>query len=368
MGQQTKKKKILVYAFYVIVTVCILAFVLSLGDVDEMFTLLGSVDMGNIALAFLMLAIYLAFYPLSLVILTRARGCDVDNKTTYNIAMTEHFFNGITPFATGGQPFQVYAFSKAKVKVSESTSLLLMNFMVFMLVTNGFAALALIYFSRLVTDLPMALVAAFGFIMNFTVLAFTMLIAMNRRVAKLFSSIVDFLAKKKLFSKFLAPRADSIKEYFEQVQEAFAHLVRKKGAFLGALITKIFSMAAYYATTFFILRALHIDVPPSEFFYTICATSFAITMVVFLPTPGSSGGIEFAFKSIFATMAVGASAAISYSGMLIWRLLTYYIVMLISLAFYILLEIGFSRKAKRAAQATTLPDGSADADGKETEQ
>ena len=370
MKKKINKKKVAMYVFYVLVTVCILAFVLSLGDVDEMFIMLGSVDMPSIGMAFLMLAIYMATYPLSLVILARARHVGVNKRTTYNIAMTEHFFNGITPFATGGQPFQVYSFSKAKVKAAESTSLLLMNFMVFMLVTNGFAACALIYFRRLVTDLPMALVAAFGFIMNFAVLGFTMLIAMNHKVAKLLSKFVDFLARRRLFSKFLAPRAESMKTYFVQVQEAFSNLIRKKGVFLGALLTKILSMGAYYSTTFFILRALHIDVPPSEFFYTICATSFAITMVVFLPTPGSSGGIEFAFKSIFATIAVSASAATSYSGMLIWRLLTYYIVMLVSLIFYIALEVGFSRKARRAAeegaQEPTI-EGATDENSQETE-
>lgn len=370
MKKKINIKKVAMYVFYVLVTVCILAFVLSLGDVDEMFMMLGSVDMPSIGMAFLMLAIYMATYPLSLVILTRARHVGVNKRTTYNIAMTEHFFNGITPFATGGQPFQVYSFSKAKVKAAESTSLLLMNFMVFMLVTNGFAACALIYFRRLVTDLPMALVAAFGFIMNFAVLGFTMLIAMNHKVAKLLSKFVDFLAKRRMLSKFLAPRAESMKTYFAQVQEAFSNLLRKKGVFLGALLTKILSMGAYYSTTFFILRALHIDVPPSEFFYTICATSFAITMVVFLPTPGSSGGIEFAFKSIFATIAVSASAATSYSGMLIWRLLTYYIVMLVSLIFYIALEVGFSRKARRAAEvsAQELPtEGATDEKSTETE-
>lgn len=370
MKKKINIKKVAMYVFYVLVTVCILAFVLSLGDVDEMFMMLGSVDMPSIGMAFLMLAIYMATYPLSLVILTRARHVGVNKRTTYNIAMTEHFFNGITPFATGGQPFQVYSFSKAKVKAAESTSLLLMNFMVFMLVTNGFAACALIYFRRLVTDLPMALVAAFGFIMNFAVLGFTMLIAMNHKVAKLLSKFVDFLAKRRMLSKFLAPRAESMKTYFAQVQEAFSNLLRKKGVFLGALLTKILSMGAYYSTTFFILRALHIDVPPSEFFYTICATSFAITMVVFLPTPGSSGGIEFAFKSIFATIAVSASAATSYSGMLIWRLLTYYIVMLVSLIFYIALEVRFSRKAHRAAEvsAQELPtEGATDEKSTETE-
>jgi len=346
MEQQFKKKKIGIYILYAAVTIFILAIVLSLGDIGEIFETMRTADFRYILLALLCLIIYMALYPLSLCILTKARGCEIRMRDTYNIAMTEHFFNGITPFATGGQPFQAYAYSKRGVKVSESTSLLLMNFMVFMLVTNGFAACALFYFQRFVTDGAMAAIAVVGFGINFTVLAFTFIIATNKWVCKALSKFVAFLCKFKWIAKFLAPKAESLNEYFVQVQEAFAALIKKKGAFLLALFTKILSMAAYYMTTFFILRALYIDVPMSEIFFVICGTSFAITMVVFLPTPGSSGGIEFAFKSVFATLAAGAAASVAYGGMLIWRLLTYYLVMLISLLFYIYFEIQISKQGK----------------------
>jgi uncharacterized protein (TIRG00374 family) len=261
--------------------------------------------------------------------------------------MTEHFFNGITPFATGGQPFQAYAYKKAGVRVSESTCLLLMNFMVFMIVTNGFALSSLFYFKRFVTDGAMAAIAVVGFTMNFSVLGITVLLATSSHVRKWLSALLDFLCKFGWIARLLAPRVENLKEYFVNVQEAFSALVKKKLAFILALLTKILSMAAYYATTFFILRALWINVPLEEIFFVICGTSFAITMVVFLPTPGSSGGIEFAFKSVFATLAAGAAASVSYGGMLIWRLLSYYLVMLVSLMFYIILEIGFSHAKKR---------------------
>ena len=105
-------------------------------------------------------------------------------------------------------------------------------------------------------------------------------------------------------------------------------------------------MLAYYLVTFFILLALEINVCASDIFFIICGSSFAITMTVFVPTPGSSGGIEFAFKSVFATIAAGAAAAVAYSGMLIWRLLTYYLVMLVSLCFYAAFEISQAKKKK----------------------
>ena len=345
MSENKHKLKVGAYILWGALTVFILVLILSFNDIDEIFTVIGTVNVKYILYAVACILAYVALYPLSLCILTKARGCDIKMSVTYNIAMTEHFFNGVTPFATGGQPFQAYAYSKAKVSPSESTSLLLMNFLVFMLVTNSFAALALIYFKRFVTDTAMTIIAIFGFTMNFTVLAVTFALGNSKTVRALLIKFIDFLCKFKWIAKFLAPKAPEIKQYFVNVQEAFTALKKKWGAFLLAFISKVLSMGFYYATTYFILHAFGVGVPFSEMFFVICGTSFAITMVVFLPTPGSSGGIEFAFQSIFASIASSA-AAISYGGMLIWRLLSYYMVMLISLIFYIVLEIYFSKKRK----------------------
>ena len=62
--------------------------------------------------------------------------------------MSEHFFNGITPFATGGQPFQIYALSKKKVDLSTSTGLLMMNFIIHMCASNLFALISLFFPNR----------------------------------------------------------------------------------------------------------------------------------------------------------------------------------------------------------------------------
>ncbi len=343
------KAKIGLYIFYGLLTVLLLFAILSFNDLGAIFEELKNADFKFILLSFVSVGLYVALYPISLCILTKARGCDIKMSRTYNIAMTEHFFNGITPFATGGQPFQAYAFAKAKVRPTESTCLLLMNFLVYMIVNNAFALCALFYFPRFVNGSAMTVIAIVGFTMNFLVLVVTVLIATSHRVCNLFCKIVDLLCKIKWVARLLEPKKSELKEYFANVQTAFASLKKKKGAFILAIIAKIFSMGAYYFTTYFILQALHVPVDPSDMFFVLCGTSFAITMVVFLPTPGSSGGIEYAFKSVFASIALGAAASVAYGGMLIWRLLSYYFVMLISLLFYIFLEIVFSKEKKKAA-------------------
>lgn len=354
-----KGRKIGLYILYGALGIFVLALILSLGDAGDIMEAIGSSDYRYILAAAGVLLLYLALYPLSLCILARANGHNIPMHKTYKIAMTEHFFNGITPFATGGQPFQAYAFKRAGISIASSTSLLLMNFFVFMLVTNSFAACALIYFKRFVTDGAMTAIAIVGFTINFIVLAVTLGIATNKTARSFFIKVVDIFSKWRLTSKLVAAKKESLNEYFVNVQSAFRSLIKKKGAFALALLSKLASMACYYATTFFILRALYVEVPFDELFFIISGTSFSITMVVFFPTPGSSGGIEFAFKSVFASIVTLYSPTLAVDtvatgGMLIWRVLTYYMAMLISLAFYILLEMMFQREAKGVSDKNTL--------------
>lgn len=350
MAKPKNYKKIALYVFYSALTIAILVTILSFNDIDEIFEVMGTADIKYILVAFAFLLAYALIYPLTTCILARAQKLNTPFMTTYTIAMTEHFFNGITPFATGGQPFQVYAFKKAGVKISDSTGLLMMNFIIFMISTNTFAMLSLIYAKKFVTTVPMMALAIVGFTLNFGVLAFIIALATSKRLRHGLSSLVLLLCKIKFLKKFLEPRVAQLNEYFEQVQAAFKALFKKVGVFILCLLLKMIAMAFYYAVTFYILRALHIDVGYDQMFFIICGTSFAITMVVFMPTPGSSGGIEFAFESVFANLAVGSMiASVSYGGMLIWRLLSYYFMMGLSLVFYIALEIYFSVKARRAA-------------------
>lgn len=364
--QKRNYKKIALFVFYGALTVAILVTILSFNDIGDIFSVIGTADVKYIWIGIAFLAAYAMLYPLTTCILAKAQKLPTSFKTTYTIAMTEHFFNGITPFSTGGQPFQVYAFKKAGVKLSDSTGLLMMNFIIFMMVTNLYALLSLIYATRFVTTVPMTVLAVVGFTINFGVLVFLIALATSRRLRNGLLAIVDLLCRVKFLKRFLEPRKEQINNYFEQVQSAFKTLLKKVWVFILCILIKIVTMAFYYAITFYILRALGVPVGYGDMFFIICGTSFAITMVVFVPTPGSSGGIEFAFNSVLANIGGGLASSVSYGGMLIWRLLSYYLMMGISLLFYIILEISFSVRAKRIKAAQTTCGGAPIALGADT--
>lgn len=345
------KKKIILFVVYGIIAVCLLITILSFNDIGAIGEQLKQARWGYMLLALVCILVYMALFPLSLCILTKSRGTHIKMSTTYCIAMTEHFFNGITPLQTGGQPFQAYSYSKAKVKVSESTGLLLANFLIYMIATNVFSLLSIIYFDKFLAeaDTWWIVVTVIGLVMNFLVLAVTVVLGTSKTVRGWLIGFIHLLCKIKFLKKVLEPKATSLETYFVQVQQAFGELMGRKWHFVLATLTKLLAYGALYVTNFFVLLALNIPVGVGELFFIILGTAFAITAVVFVPTPGASGGAEKSFLVVFgAIIGTGATAAAA-SLTLMWRLFSYYLVMLISLMFYVGLEIYFGVKGKSLA-------------------
>ena len=343
------------FIFYGAITVAVLVAFLGANDFGAIFGVLAQANYKYVLFALVLTLAYFVLTPLSTCVLARARKLDVGLGTVYAIGCTEHFFNGITPFATGGQPFQMYEFSRAKIKVAESTGVLLMNFIIMMVASNSFALVSLVYFNDFIAgNVPLLIIAVIGFCMNFFVLIFMVLIATSKRVGGALISLAVWACKLPFLKGKIEGNLPKLEEYIANMQSAFKGLLKNVGATMLALALKVITLAVYYSITFYLLLALGVDVGYGDIFFIICGTSFAITAVVFLPTPGSAGGIEFAFGSIFSSLAGGLSQSVATGGMLIWRLLTYYVLMLLSLAFYVGLEIYFNVKSKREREKQSV--------------
>ena len=76
-------------------------------------------------------------------------------------------------------------------------------------------------------------------------------------------------------------------------------------------------------------------------------TTFSIAMTCYIPTPGATGGIEFAFRQLFVTVIPAISGSIATSGLLLWRFITYYFLMLVSFIVYLIFEEVVARRHKR---------------------
>ena len=141
----------------------------------------------------------------------------------------------------------------------------------------------------------------------------------------------------------------AFEEYCYNAQTAFKEVWTHKLATVFAILIKIVAMAAYYAIPFFILKAVGIDITYDKLITVLFATSFAINAVVWMPTPGGVGGIEYAFIIVIAAVTT-ADASDPQAVVLIWRMVTFYFILILSFITNAIFEGLTSHRLKIEAQ------------------
>ncbi len=348
------KKKLIRNLILVIGILIILVILLvSLGDIKSIWNTITQEAKPLWLLATLgILLLYCFFNQASIVLLTKNKYKDISYLDLFCIAGSEYFFNGITPFSSGGQPFQAYALKQKNVKFSDSTSILLLNFLAYQIVMNVISLFSVIFFySDLAKDVPnLSWLIFIGFSINLVVMVVLILLGTTKFMGKGIIKLFDLISKIKFLKKFLVPKRDGLVNYVSDMQKAFIEISKSKLAWTKAVITKIFSLLIYYSIPFFSFLSIGINLGWENFIYVSAVTSFALTLAVWVPTPGSSGGAELAFTTLFVSLTALKSGIknptedpevaknLALSGMLIWRMFTYYLLMLIGFIFYLIFD------------------------------
>ena len=363
-----------------LLTILVVTLILSLGEINNIIAKFNEIAKGNnwiwlIAAIGLAIA-YFALWPLSQVIFGKALKIKATGTESYLIGCSEHFYNGVTPFAAGGQPFQIYSFTKRGVTTANATGVVLTSFVTFMMVTNAFAIASLIFYPQIAAGLEtlnlgwLQYIAIIGFVINFLVLLFMIAMGTSKKLRNFFVNLFKKLMNAKMFhkeykrkwanklfgkiGKGLENGLPKFEEYCDNAQLAFKQCWSHKRATAFAILIKIVAMALYYAIPFFILKSVGIDLTFDKIVIVLFCTSFAITSVVWMPTPGGTGGIEYAFMIIIAAVT-GTSANDPAAVVLIWRMITFYFILIISFIANAIFEAISSRKMKKEQQLVSVP-------------
>jgi len=337
----SKKKTVRSLILVAAILIVLVILLVSLGDIKSIGQVLATTNYLYILVCIGLLLVYCLGFQISLTLLIKNKYQGISFYQSMLVGGTEFFFNGITPFSSGGQPFQAYALKRKDMKLSDSTSVLLINFLSYQIVMNLFSIVALIlYYTKLheqINNLIWLLIV--GFSINILMMAFIVMIGATKFTGKLFIKIMRGLCKIKFLRK-LETKIPEFENYVAEMQNAFLEMRNHLGLVSIVMLLKAISLAAYYTIPFFIFYAIGVNISYKEIFYVISMTSFALTICVWLPTPGASGGAELAFTTLFAGLLVAYDNAqsIAMSGMLIWRLLTYYLLMLYGLINYLAFE------------------------------
>ena len=113
----------------VVLTIGLFWYILK-DNFSESVSLLLSSNIWYLLLVVVTYIVYFLVEAYLLYLLINKVNNSYSYRQTLELNLMTKFFNGITPFSLGGQPFQVYELSKSKVRVTESLLVIVENFIV----------------------------------------------------------------------------------------------------------------------------------------------------------------------------------------------------------------------------------------------
>ncbi len=344
--------------FFLVITIAVILVIFSLNDFTEIGSVLSTIIWSWLGVGIVFLLLYMIFYPMPLYFLGKSKEeGNIKFTDTMLIGSMEYFFNGLTPFSAGGQPFQIYAYSKVGVSPHRASGIILMNFVITQISIVFLCLFSLFFYEQLTSGvLHLQIMIGVGLGINIFILCLFCSVGLSKSLRKVMHRFVQWLFNLKIFKGKLVKYVDAFDQYCEGAQTTFRALLNRKGTFALCVLLKVIGLTFFYMIPFFILKALNIEIKLVDLPLITAMTTFSIAMTCFIPTPGASGGIEFAFQSLFITVIPTITSAIAASGMLLWRFITYYFLMLISFVIYLIFEQVILYRKKKISKMNNIQE------------
>lgn len=331
---QKPNKKMTIFNFILIAVIFVGLFVymLAVDGLDNIISLLHSVDYRWVFAGVLCLILYWIFEAITLHIPLKKVFPNQTFKNSFKISMIGQLFNNITPFSSGGQPMQAYELSKYGRRVSDSLSAMMIKFIVVQTALVVFSLVVVIcqfnFFATLMKDFLW--IAIIGFSVNIFAIVLAILAGVKKRAITIITNpIIKFLGKIRII-KHPEEVIEKLDKSIDNFGAQFKIMHSEKKMVLKLFIVALFQCLAYYSITYMVYRAFGNS--GISFWQIIPAQAFLLLIMTFIPTPGSGigaeGGFLLLFNSIFKQGTINMS-------ILFWRLYTFYLPVIIGSLFLI---------------------------------
>jgi len=280
-------------------------------------------------------------------------------------AVIGSFYNNVTPSSTGGQIMQVYTLKKQGIEVSNAASIMVMWFILYQVALIILDVAALLFEWNIISsikslqipnfslfgwngEIPMLPLIILGFLINVSIIGILYLMSFSHTIHNfILHRIIGFLGKIKLIRN-----PDKTRENLRVSVENFKIELRRlqSNVPITILVILLFLVILLirFSMPYFSGLALHAYGGDSAFSFTKmmdgCFRSAFHQMVTgFIPIPGAAGVSELFYTAMFNEFFVETQAVVDGSLILVrsananmmatqilWRISTYYLVLIIS--------------------------------------
>ena len=306
-----------------IIMIAIFAFIIK-DDYKNIIDTLGRANHLLIILALIFIFIYYCLKAKCLHIITEKHKKSVTYKEMFNQTLITQFFNGITPFSTGGQPMQIYMLNKSGISIANSTSIIIQDFLMYQLalVTIGIFALVINGFTHFINIGPaLYSLILLGFAINTIIGLGLVFISFSRRFNNFIGKLIIKLASKVRIIKNKEEILEKWESKLDEFHDSAKIFKKEKGLFAKCYFFNLLALFVFYLIPFLIF----VSFDPScgiTVSSAIASSAFVLLVGNFVPIPGGSVGIEVSFSMIFGGFI---KESLVSPALLIWRTITYYI-------------------------------------------
>ncbi|MBP3766005.1 MAG: flippase-like domain-containing protein [Bacilli bacterium] len=313
------KKKIISFMLILLAAILVLYFSLK-DDYNTIINTILNINKIYLIVAFILLFLYYFLRSLCIYIISKNFKSDYKMKNAIRMVLETNFFHAITPFATGGQPYEVYSLNKSGIKVADAISISVGNFITYQVALVSLGLIAIIsnmLFKIIEASLLKGLIIL-GFIINFLVIVFLLWISISKKTDKnILYVLIDILGKLKLI-KNPQQKKEKLKVYLTDFNKGSELLFKNKQKMLLLIIYHLVSLLLLYLIPYALFMGVGINVKIVD---VVVIMSYVMLIGSFVPIPGGTGGLEYGFVIFFTKYIVSSKVN---AMMLVWRFITYY--------------------------------------------
>ncbi len=241
-----------------------------------------------------------------------------EKKVAFEVAALGKYYDNITPFGAGGQPFQILFLRKQGFPAGTCAALPIADFL-----TQQFAfvLIGIVVFiaNRKVIDMaPVIRVSAYvGLLVYSAVPVGIVLSTIAPRFVRAVVGWVCRLLQKIHILKDAAHTAEGIYGALDEYSVSIRSLSSRPHFLALMMLFSLIYQAAILSVPFFMLRAFG---GTGDWWMVFSLVVYIYAAITIVPTPGNAGAAEGSFYAVFASLESGYL----FWAMIAWRLLVYY--------------------------------------------
>jgi hypothetical protein len=251
----------------------------------------------------------------------------IDPINCIKTAMLGRYYNLMTPWMSGGMPYQMYYLRTRGFKASQVASIPMSDFLVTRMGGIIFAMAILVvgraFFATINTDIISIGVVIGSIVLGIVVFAMILFASINKTVPTLaVRGVVNLLYKMKIIKEHNRKHAlKTSNRVLTEYRTTMRALVKKPLLIFGVFACYTVTQLSYSVMIYFICMSLGFgDIPFLYIFFMVEVLEFVASAT---PMPGGTGLVEPAFLALMGSTMIAMGGAELFTALIIWKTLSY---------------------------------------------